>query len=161
MGNGRALDTAGTELGMPDGVAIGILVGTQGADDVGEDLRIRARFWGAKEAREVRADSASEAREENPVGMGMPPRFPGRNDTGPPGFTGVVLDGIPVDFGRLVLERVGEDIGTTGQVPGQEIGADAEADRELLLDLNGTPRVEPTSAKTIVERESLILNDRR
>lgn len=71
-----------------------------------------------------------------------------------------------MDFARRVLEGAnglgrgtsleeGEEVGTADKVPeqGTETG--------MLLGLNGTPRENPTRAKTIDVRESLIVKDRR
>lgn len=85
VGNDRGtLGGDGRELGIPEGVGNGMLVGKQDVVGVAEDLGMRARFRGAKEGKEPKADSASETKEEKPVGIGSPPRLIGANEVNDP-----------------------------------------------------------------------------
>ena len=78
----------GRELERPGGVPMGGVVGKPDATPLGvtvrggRGLKVKLRFWGARDSSAPRADSASGASDEKPVGMGMSPRFTEENCTG-------------------------------------------------------------------------------
>lgn len=68
----------GVLMGKPDATPLGVTVGG------GRGLEVKLRFWGARDARDPRADSASEVSEDRSMGSGVSARFCGASEARSP-----------------------------------------------------------------------------